>query len=96
MIAIKDMDMPNNCDDCPFYQYRSDYEDCCWITQSGVQGVRYLNERHPNCPLVEIPKGHGRLIDADAYRKDMLNSREFDFFKTLDMQPTIIEADKER
>ena len=43
-------------------------------------------------PLV----GHGRLIDADAYRKDMLNSREFDFFKTLDMQPTIIEADKER
>lgn len=43
-------------------------------------------------PLV----GHGRLIDADAYRKDMLNSREFDFFKKLDMQPTIIQADKER
>lgn len=43
-------------------------------------------------PLV----GHGRLVDADAYRKDMLNSREFDFFKKLDMQPTIIEADKER
>ena len=96
MIAIKDMDMPNNCKDCPFYEYRDDHEDCCWITMSGVQGVRYLNERHPDCPLVEIPKGHGRLIDADAYRKVMLNSREFDFFKTLDMQPTIIEADKER
>ena len=46
-----------------------------------------------------LPKGHGRLIDADAYIKDMLNSREFDFFKILaffkilDMQPTIIEAD---
>ena len=43
----------------------------------------------------ELPKGHGRLIDADAYKEEMLNSREFDFFKRLDMQPTIIEADKE-
>lgn len=42
-----------------------------------------------------LPKGHGRLIDADAYRKEMMNSREFNFFKTLDMQSTIIEADKE-
>ena len=43
-----------------------------------------------------LPKGHGRLIDADAYRSEMLNSREFDFFKRLDMQPTIIEAGKSR
>ena len=42
-----------------------------------------------------LQKGHGRLIDADTYRKEMLDSREFDFFKRLDMQPTIIEADKE-
>lgn len=41
-----------------------------------------------------IPKGHGRLIDAERYRKEMLDSREFNFFKTLDMQLTIIEADK--
>lgn len=47
------------------------------------------------CKITEIPKGHGRLIDSDAYRKEMMNSREFNFFKTLDMQPTIIEADKE-
>lgn len=39
-----------------------------------------------------LPKGHGRLIDAEMYRREMLDSREFDFFKTLDMQPTIIEA----
>lgn len=41
-----------------------------------------------------LPKGHGRLIDAEMYRREMLDSREFDFFKTLDMQPTIIETDK--
>lgn len=43
---------------------------------------------------VALPKGHGRLIDADAYRNEMLNSREFNFFKILDVQQTIIEADK--
>ena len=42
-----------------------------------------------------LPEYHGRLIDADAYRKEMLDSREFDFFKRLDMQPTIIEANTE-
>lgn len=44
---------------------------------------------------VPIPKGHGRLIDANAYRGEMLKSREFNFFAILDMQPTIIEADSE-
>lgn len=42
-----------------------------------------------------LSRKHGRLIDADTYRKEMLDSREFDFFKRLDMQPTIIEADTE-
>lgn len=42
-----------------------------------------------------LPKWHGRLIDAEAYRKEMLDSKEFDFFKRLDMQPTIIPADKD-
>ncbi len=42
-----------------------------------------------------LPKGHGRLIDAGKYRKDMQDSREFNFFATLDFQPTIIEADRE-
>lgn len=44
---------------------------------------------------VPLPKGHGRLIDADRYRKDMWDSKEFNFFATLDMQPTIIDADEE-
>ena len=25
----------------------------------------YKTQRHPSCPLVEIPTPHGRLIDAD-------------------------------
>lgn len=30
-----------------------------------------------------------RLIDADAYRRELLDSRDFEPFKLLDMQPTI-------
>lgn len=42
-----------------------------------------------------LPKGHGRLIDADAlnfnadYNEPLISKRDFDFV------PTIIEADKE-
>lgn len=42
-----------------------------------------------------LPKGHGRLIDAERYRKEMLDRGGFDFFSTLYMQPTIIGADEE-
>lgn len=41
-----------------------------------------------------LPKGHGRLIDADAlnfnadYNEPLISKRDFDF------APTIIEADK--
>ena len=42
---------------------------------------------------IQLPKGHGRLIDAERYRKEMLDSGGFDFFNTLYLQPTIIEAD---
>ena len=40
-----------------------------------------------------IPKGHGRLIDADAMW-DIYHSNDYDFYEALDDAPTIIEADK--
>ena len=41
-----------------------------------------------------LPKGHGRLIDADAYSTAWFNSRQFEPMLLLDFAPTIIEADK--
>lgn len=63
------------------------------LGQGDTRGTSHLAEAI--CNGTVLPKGHGRLIDADTYRKEMLDSREFDFFKRLDMQPTIIEADKD-
>ena len=41
-----------------------------------------------------LPKGHGRLIDADAMW-DSYYSNEYDFYEALDDIQTIIEAEKE-
>lgn len=63
-VIIKGMDMPNECSECLF--------SCCDISVGaparciilGKHSARY--SRLKNCPLVEIPTPHGRLIDADA------------------------------
>ena len=63
------------------------------------------------CEATPLPKGHGRLIDADALKKDdevtewislnpvrtgkMLKSFSELFVKKIDATKTIIEADKE-
>ncbi len=42
-----------------------------------------------------LPKGHGRLIDADALECDCFNRTSDDYaFDCIDNAPTIIEADK--
>ena len=53
MVAIKNFDMPKDCDSCPFYMYHNDAEDTCKITGEGLYHVN-LGERHGKCPLVNI------------------------------------------
>ena len=69
----------------------------------------FLNERHPDCPITEIPTPHGRLIDADKLQTAIHgclceNCQTFpcekgigclieDVFNLLDEAPTIIEAE---
>lgn len=61
-ILIKGREMPECCDECVFMEiqdngFGNDY--ICSISKEDVDGVC-------DCPLIEIPDGHGRLIDADA------------------------------
>ncbi len=53
MIAIKDFEMPKDCDSCPFYTYYNDAEDDCGITGEGLYHVK-IGERHEKCPLIEL------------------------------------------
>ena len=74
-ILIKGMEMPTNCEKCPFLDYE---EGFCFA--SGVKhksgwyestlcpgGIK--DGRHEECPLIEIPP-HGDLIDRDALEQD--------------------------
>ena len=45
------------------------------------------------CPLVEIPP-HGRLIDADAYKREMKDCRMAFWDEVLDSMPVVIPAEE--
>ena len=52
--------LPRNCGVCPL--------NClgvCLAKNSKTDVIKYLKKRRNDCPLVEIPTPHGRLIDAD-------------------------------
>lgn len=64
----------------------TDVEIVLKIPQEVYEGLVYLDifqVRNLIQKGTPLPKGHGRLIDADAYRKEMFDSREFDFLKGL-------------
>ena len=53
MIAIKNMELPKDCDSCPFYTYYNGTEGDCRITGEDLCHVN-VGERHSKCPLVNI------------------------------------------
>ena len=54
-VLIKGMEMPKRCGGCPL---------------RGVCKQRiYIEYRPKDCPLIEVPTPHGRLIDADELEK---------------------------
>lgn len=93
-LIIKGMEMPISCTECPCYD---DMETCfCNVLDSYCE--QYKTERHPDCPLAEIPTPHGRLIDADKLSimilKAMNNGRFDSVIGLIDTAPTIIEAEE--
>lgn len=106
-VYIKGMKMPKGCVSC-FLKYGSCSSIRKRIDESKVDKWCPVNYRHPDCPLIEVPD-HGRLIDADAFFKDICNSienitklgigvdAEFLWAKlndALDNAPTVIPASK--
>ena len=64
-----------------FYREFKDLNDC-------VTTIKALENGIP------LPKGHGRLIDADRLW-DSYHDLGYDFYEAFDLAETIIEADTE-
>ena len=88
--------IPKNCSKCP---QRTLYHGINVCLAADKMKVSTSNKsRHENCPLVEIPTLHGRLIDADeliGYLNEWLSDSValFGFTRIINHQPIIIEAE---
>jgi hypothetical protein len=65
-IYIEGMEMPKNCEDCPFGWYTRTGEKFCLTMIHGWQS---------NCPLIPVPN-HGDLIDRDELLAELHLYRE--------------------
>ena len=101
-VLIKGMDMPNTCLNCKFTDEKFTSLGVsinCNLGLGGVVGYRtghHVGDRHPNCPLIELPEHHGGLIDADNLKmwfgeKDLYS---YDYIiGTINDEQTVIEAE---
>ena len=73
-ILIRGMEMPRDCRECPLnvsiYTYDGGDETCALNAWDGYSEQPKITQ-HPDCPLVPLPEGHGRLGDLDALMKNI-------------------------
>ena len=68
-VYIKGMEMPKNCFECEIRAYDANAgEEFCPFSQIVCLSIGIQD----NCPLVEVPEPHGRLIDADDVKSRMI------------------------
>lgn len=86
-VLIKGMEMPEDCFSCPLKE-----EGVCNITNAYAGEI---NERNSDCPLVELPEHHGRIIDEDGIIVPSLSSWADQVIVADAIQdaPTVIEAE---
>lgn len=96
-VYIKDMEMPQNCEECDLKVW-DEYDDVDYVCP--FSGVIVLNiGRQGSCPLVEVPP-HGRLIEKNAVFKLIQSMPSVDkllpveFMKALQEIPTVILAEE--
>lgn len=100
-VYIIGMEMPTNCDECRIMMFEDTncapelFCGCPIVFKAHPQGV---DHRPDYCPLIFVPP-HGRLIDADAFCRNIAYAKADDFIKAGVLAfakdaPTIIEAEE--
>lgn len=67
-VYIPNMKMPKSCWDCLLDTPMCDL----WRNLKHSAYEELTKKRHEDCPLIEVPVPHGRLIDADALRHSLI------------------------
>lgn len=102
-ILVKGMEKSSSCITCPFERdgYPDEWELHCTLLDRQVGYFGEESEIPSDCPIVEVPTPHGRLIDADELADQLtiipidLGYREVeDIEKMVTNAPTIIEAEE--
>lgn len=66
-ILIKGVDIPKNCRQCDFTHGTRFGEILCTFLNEATS----IKHKLPNCPLVEVPTPHDRLIDEAQAQKNI-------------------------
>lgn len=109
-ILIKGMDMPGFCVDCPCgHVDNSEYPNqklfCYGQYECPELDINEVRHKVKNCPLVEVPAHHGRLIDADKVLSEIREivkadtergkiTFAVDIFRPINNAPTVIDAEE--
>ena len=110
-VIVKGMKMPRMCSECDFcgglIWPAMVYACACPLDPiNSINITKAIEEdcRHPNCPFVEVPTPHGRLIDADYLKEHIIacvtngrplhNMELSELLEAIDDVPTVIEAEK--
>ena len=86
-VLVKGMQMPRMCSECDFcggliWPAMVYACDCPIDPINSINITKAIEEdcRHPNCPFVEVPTPHGRLIDADEALKGIDELKQSPWF----------------
>lgn len=107
-VIIKDLDLPPKCQYCPCCYIENETavppnkpsKPICSVWGDSIQDM--YNSRNDNCPLIELPKQHGNLIDRQVLLKALQkhwNVEDDDDFanksvwREIENAPTVIEAE---
>lgn len=106
-VLIKGMEIPKSCWQCQLLEGHRD-DGLCKAANRWLDDDEYFGwYQYPdgdidinkplNCPLVEVPTPHGRLIDADALMVNAQYKGKHDIVTAYDIvaAPTIIESEGE-
>lgn len=92
-VLVKGMKMPKSCGRCWF----NNSSLSCAITGSCIDRDDENGDRLDDCPIVELPDKHGRLVDADESEKYFWEHLDDNgmagAMNAINEMPTIVESE---